>query len=58
VKVSLLGVIACITKFKSIPGSTTDLGQSQTDSPDLTLVAQAILSDELQLRVTVVYLSV
>jgi hypothetical protein len=34
-----------------IPGSTTDLGQSQTDSPDLTLVAQAILSDELQLRV-------
>ncbi|KAK1252573.1 hypothetical protein MKX08_003760 [Trichoderma sp. CBMAI-0020] len=34
-----------------IPGSTTDLGQSQTDSPDLTLVAQAILSNELQLRV-------
>lgn len=38
----------------SIPGSTTDLRQSQTDSPDLTLVAQAILADELQLRVPVV----
>lgn len=36
---------------ENLPGSTTDLGQSQTDSPDLTLVAQAILSDELQLRV-------
>lgn len=38
-----------------IPGSTTDLGQSQTDSPDLTLVAQAILADELKLRVPGVY---
>ena len=35
----------------NLPGSTTDLGQSQTDSPDLTLVAQAIFTDELQLRV-------
>ena len=35
------------------PSSTTNLGQSQTDSPDLTLVAQAILSNELQLRVTI-----
>lgn len=34
-----------------LPGSTTDLGQSQTDSPDLTLVAQAIFTNELQLRV-------
>jgi hypothetical protein len=41
-----------------IPGSTTDLGQSQTDSPDLTLVAQAILADELQLGVTIVIRSV
>lgn len=37
-----------------IPGSTTDLGQSQTDSPDLTLIAQAILADELKLGVTII----
>lgn len=43
---------------RNLPGSTTDLGQSQTDSPDLTLVAEAILSDELQLRVPGVILSV
>jgi hypothetical protein len=44
-----LGVL--LVECKKLTGSTTDLGQSQTDSPDLTLVAQAILSDELQLRV-------
>lgn len=42
----------------NLPGSTTDLGQSQTDSPDLTLVAQAILANELQLGVTTGYMSV
>lgn len=41
-----------------IPGSTTNLGQSQTDSPDLTLVAETILANKLQLRVPVVYASV
>jgi hypothetical protein len=43
-----------VPKIQNLPGSTTDLGQSQTDSPDLTLIAQAILADELQLRVTIV----
>jgi hypothetical protein len=33
------------------PGSTTDLGQSQLDSPDLALVAETILANELQLSV-------
>jgi hypothetical protein len=35
----------------NLPGSTTDLGQSQLDTPDLALVAQTILADELQLGV-------
>lgn len=43
---------------RDIPGSTTDLGQSQTDTPDLTLVAEAILADELKLRVPGVLMSV
>ena len=34
-----------------LPGSTTDLGQSQLDSPDLALVAETILADELQLGI-------
>jgi len=34
-----------------LPGSTTDLGQSKLDTPDFTLVAQTILSNELQLGV-------
>ena len=46
------------TLERNLPSSTTDLGQSQTDSPDLTLVAEAILSDELQLRVPVISKSV
>lgn len=38
---------------KCIPGSTTNLGQGELDTPDLTLVLQAILADELQLGVAV-----
>lgn len=34
-----------------IPGSTTNLGESQLDTPDLTLVAETILSDNLQFGV-------
>ena len=41
-----------------LPSSTTNLGQSQTDTPDLTLVAEAILANELQLGVTIIYWSV
>lgn len=44
--------------YWSIPSSTTDLGQSQHDTPDLTLVAETIFADELQLRVAVESLSV
>ena len=40
--------------FSSLPGSTTNLGQSQTDTPDLTLIAEAILANELQLGVTTI----
>jgi hypothetical protein len=47
-----LGVL--LVEGEELTSSTTNLGQSQTDTPDLTLVAQAILADELQLRVTIV----
>lgn len=36
-----------------IPGSTTDLGQSELDAPDLTLVTETVLADTLQLRVPI-----
>lgn len=35
-----------------IPSSTTNLGQGELDTPHLTLVAQAVLADNLQFRVT------
>mgnify|MGYP003304223056 CR=1 FL=1 len=35
-----------------VPGSTTDLGEGEENSPHLTLVAETILSDGLQLGVT------
>lgn len=37
-----------------LPGSTTNLGEGELDTPDLTLVAQTILADKLQLRVPMV----
>lgn len=40
-------------KQKNLPGSTTNLGQSELDAPDLTLVAQTILADKLQFGVPV-----
>ena len=47
-----VSIVCAIQTLKGyIPGSTTDLGQSQLDSPDLTLVAQTILADELQLGI-------
>ena len=36
---------------ENLPSGTTDLGQSQLDAPDLTLVAETILADELQLSI-------
>ena len=36
----------------NIPGSTTNLGQGKLDTPDLTLVAETVLANELQLGVT------
>jgi hypothetical protein len=32
------------------PGSTTDLGEGELDAPHLTLVAETVLADSLQLR--------
>ena len=43
---------------KSLPGSTTNLGQSELDTPDLTLVLQTILANELQLGVPTQWMSV
>lgn len=36
-----------------IPGSTTNLGEGQLYTPYLTLIAQAIFADELQLSVPI-----
>jgi hypothetical protein len=38
---------------RDVPGSTADLGQRQLHAPDLTLVAETIFADSLQLGVTV-----
>lgn len=37
---------------RNLPSGTTNLGKSELDTPDLTLVAQTVLSDELQLGIT------
>lgn len=37
--------------IESLPGSTTNLREGELDTPDFTLVAESILSNELQLRV-------
>lgn len=34
------------------PGSTTDLGQCEHDTPHFTLVAKAIFADDLQFRIS------
>lgn len=36
----------------NVPSSTTDLGQGELHTPDFALVAQAVLADGLQFRVT------
>lgn len=38
---------------RDIPSSTTDLGQGQQDTPDLTLVAETILANKLQFGITI-----
>ena len=46
------GTCRCIVKGANrIPGSTTDLGEGELDAPDLTLVAETVLADSLQLSV-------
>ena len=45
--------LLCERDDKNIPGSTTDLGEGELDTPDLTLVAETVLADDLQLGVTV-----
>ena len=36
-----------------IPSSTTNLGEGELDTPDLTLVAETVLADSLQFGVTI-----
>lgn len=36
-----------------LPGSTTNLGEGELDTPDLTLVPETVLADELQLGVPI-----
>ncbi|KAL3703925.1 hypothetical protein TMatcc_009615 [Talaromyces marneffei ATCC 18224] len=38
---------------KNIPSGTTNLGKSELDTPDLTLVAETVLADSLQFGVTI-----
>ena len=38
-------------ELEQLTGRTTNLGQDETDTPDLALVAQAVLAGELQLRI-------
>ena len=40
-----LGVL--VIELEQLTGSTTDLGQDETDTPDLALVAEAVLASEL-----------
>jgi hypothetical protein len=42
-----------VIKVMSIPSSTTNLGKSELDTPDLTLVAETVLADSLQFGVTI-----
>jgi hypothetical protein len=42
----------------NIPGGTTNLGQSEEDTPDLTLVPQTIFAHSLQFRVPMKRISV
>jgi hypothetical protein len=44
-----LGVL--LVESKKRTSGTTDLGQSQLDTPDLALVAETILADELELSI-------
>lgn len=44
-----LGVL--VVELEQLTGSTTDLGEGQGDSPDLALVAQAVLAGELELSI-------
>ena len=43
-----LGVLG--VELEQLTGSTTDLGQNETNAPDLALVAQAVLASELACR--------
>lgn len=43
-----------VNSWANIPGSTTNLGESELDTPDLTLVTQTILANKLQLGVPMV----
>jgi hypothetical protein len=45
-----LGVL--LIESEELTSSTTNLGQGKLDTPHLTLVAQAVLSDNLKFRVT------
>lgn len=40
-----------LVELQELTSSTTDLGENQCDSPDLSLGSEAVLSGELELRV-------
>ena len=51
-----LGIL--VIELEQLTGSTTNLGQGELDTPDLTLVSQTVLADELQLGVPGISMSV
>ena len=53
VELSASMLISGLEVIDNVPSSTTDLGQGELDTPDLTLVAQTVLADDLQFGVTV-----
>ena len=51
-----LGVL--VIELEQLTGRTTDLGEDETDAPDLALVAETVLAHELKLGVPVMSKSV
>lgn len=47
----LVYFLPLLANCRRSPGSTTNLGEGELDTPDLTLVAETIFANELQLGV-------
>lgn len=50
---TLISLVTFNCVVGDVPSSTTNLGKSELDTPDLTLVAETVLADSLQFGVTI-----